>query len=343
MADSIPDAGPVRLALIGAGTFARKAHVPSLLNLQDRVQVVAVCSRSHESAATVAAMLAKNESGDGPEIYDHIPTLLAQKQIDAVDVVLPIPAMPEVVEMALAAGKHVVSEKPIAPTVARAQAMLAVYEQHRQQIWMVAENFRYEEAYQAAGAAIAAGEIGKPLFCHWALHLPVEPGAPYHRTEWRRSNQFPGGFLLDGGVHHVAALRSVLGEIETVTAITAAHRGDLPPADTLSATLRFASGVVGSYAVTYAAGELPGTDLCVVGETGALRVSAEALTIVRGQEQQTQTFPRHLSVERELAAFVEAIRSRASYRNTPQEGVRDLAVVEALLRTAESGQCQRVE
>ena len=83
--------------------------------------------------------------------------------------------------------------------------------------------------------------------------MPLKPGNKYYHTDWRRSGTFPGGFLLDGGVHHVAALRQVVGEIVSVSAEVRQVRADLPPADTLSAALEFESGVIGSYSVTYAA------------------------------------------------------------------------------------------
>lgn len=323
----------LRLALIGAGSFVRKAHAPALAAMQDRVQVVAVCSRSHKSAATVAEMLP-----EPVEIYDHIPSLLAVETLDAVDVVLPIPMLPDVVQMALEAGKHVVSEKPIAPTSGRARELIALHQQRPNQVWMVAENYRYEQAYRAAAQAIADGAIGKPLVFDWSLQLPVDPDSPYYRTEWRRTNQYPGGFVLDGGVHHVAGLRTVLGEIVDAGGIHAAHREDLPPMDTLAAWIRCASGAVGTYTVTYAAGSpLSDNALHVVGDQGSLRVNGGRLVVHNNEGTQEQTFGRPFSVELELAAFVDAVQEGRPHRNTPEEAFRDLLVVEALLGDGVTG------
>jgi predicted dehydrogenase len=330
---------PIRLGLIGAGTFARKAHIPSLKDLPDQLEIVAVCSRTRESAEAVAALLPHPV-----DLYTDAAALLARADVEAVDIVLPIPLLADAVRQALAAGKHVISEKPIAPTCAEAEALIEFYDQHTDQIWMVAENWRYEDAFGAAGEAIRAGAIGRPLFCDWSLILPVMPGAPGHRTLWRRTGDFPGGFLIDGGVHHAAGLRAVLGEIESVSALTAAHRPDLPPADTLIAALRFANGATGTYSVTYAARSgLADAALHVVGEEGSLRVSADTLTLWREESGQTaQSFPLHRSVEREFAAFAESIRSGAPHRNPPQEALNDLAVIEAMLVSAETGTRRRV-
>ncbi len=328
---------PVRIALIGAGAFVRKAHAPSLLELGDAVEIAAVYSRTRASAETVAESIPYDV-----DIYTDIGMLLADDSVEAVDIVLPIPMLPEVVFQALAAGKHVFSEKPIAQTVAEGQALIAACRPFGDRVWMVGENWRYEEAFQAAARALQAGRIGQPLFCDLSLQLPIK--ADYMGSTWRNSGELPGGYLLDGGVHHAAGLRVLLGEIESVCALTTAHREDLPPADTMSAALRFSSGVVGSYLITYAAGSSLGTDAVHIGGSeGSLRVSRGELVIERDGESERQAFNVVISVREELAAFVAAVRDGTPHRNSPQEALQDLAVVEAMLESAQTGTLQRVE
>ncbi len=328
---------PVRIALIGAGAFVRKAHAPSLLELGDAVEIAAVHSRTRASAETVAESIPYDV-----DIYTDIGMLLADESVEAVDIVLPIPMLPEVVFQALAAGKHVFSEKPIAQTVAEGQALIAACRPFGDRVWMVGENWRYEEAFQAAARALQAGRIGQPLFCDLSLQLPIK--ADYMGSTWRNSGELPGGYLLDGGVHHAAGLRVLLGEIECVCALTTAHREDLPPADTMSAALRFSSGVVGSYLITYAAGSALGTDAVHIGGSeGSLRVSRGELVIERDGESERQAFNVVISVREELAAFVAAVRDGTPHRNSPQEALQDLAVVEAMLASAQTGTLQRVE
>ncbi len=330
---------PVRIALIGAGTFVRKAHAPSLLELGDAAQIVAVYSRTRASAETVADAIPYDV-----DIYTDIAALLANESVEAVDIVLPIPMLPQVVSQALAAGKHVFSEKPIAQTVAEAQDLIARSRPYADQVWMVGENWRYEEAFHTAAQAIAAGRIGQPLFCDLSLQLQVQADSPHVQTTWRNSGEVLGGYLLDGGVHHIAGLRVLLGEIESVCALTAAHRAYLPPADTMSAALRFASGVVGTYLITYAVGSTLGTDAVHIGGTeGSLRVSRGELVLNHGEESERQEFNVLISVREELAAFLAAVRDGAPHRNSPQEALQDLAVVEAMLASAQAGTLQRVE
>ena len=315
---------PVRIALIGAGAFVRKAHAPSLLELGDAAQIVAVYSRTQASAETVADSIPYDV-----DIYTDIAALLANESVEAVDVVLPIPMLPEVVSQALA--------------VAEAQDLIASSRPYGDRVWMVGENWRYEEAFQVAAQAIRAGRIGQPVFCDVSLQLPVKADSPYVQSTWRQSGEVVGGYLLDGGVHHVAGLRVLLGEIESVCALTAAHRADLPPADTMSVALRFASGVVGTYLITYAVGSTLGLDeVHIGGSEGSLRVSRGELVLERGEESERQQFNIFISVREELAAFVAAVRNGAQHRNSPEEALQDLAVVEAMLESAQTGTLRRV-
>jgi len=327
---------PIRLALIGAGIFARDAHLPAIQGLGDTYDVVAVHSRTRAKAEKLAALV-------GADVVDELDALLARDDIEAVDLVLPISAMPDVIRKALDAGKHIISEKPAAPDITAGRDLLAEYAQHADQIWMVAENWRYESAFTRAAELVQAGEIGRPAMCHWVIYGDVGPDNKYYHTPWRRDSSFQGGFILDGGVHQIAAMRLVLGEIAEVSAVVTQVRDDLPPADTLNAALRFESGLTGMYSITYAApAPWPGM-LHIAGDQGALRVQPGEIEVTTaGGTSRTDRTDR-AGVEGEFAAFAAAIREGTSHRNAPEQGMQDVAVIEAMLRSAETGQRVRVE
>lgn len=326
--------GRIRLGIIGAGLFARDVHLPVLQELSDRFAIVAVCSRTPESTGKMAALL------DQPvdQLHD-VDALLARDDIDAVDLALPIGVLPEVVKKALAAGKHVISEKPVAPTVAVGRDLLATYAAYPEQVWMVAENYRYEEAFVRAAEIVASGALGRVLLADWAIYVNMTPDNRYYHTAWRRDGSFPGGFLMDGGVHHMAGLRMVLGEAVSVMATTAQGRADLPPADTVVASLAFESGAVAAYSVTYAGGAPWYGPLQVVGENGALRVLRDgSLDVTTGGETRTESVEPFGGVRGEFEAFADAIQRGATHRNPPDQAVQDVALVEAMLTSAASGQ-----
>lgn len=332
------DSRPVRLALIGAGVFARDAHLPSLLRRPDRFEIAAVYSRSAESAQALARAIPYPVAQ-----FTDLDALLARPDIEAVDIVLPIPVMPTVIAQALAAGKHVLSEKPIAPTVAAGRALLA-QSAHRSQpqsllpVWMVGENWRYEEAFRRAAQLVHERTIGAPVTCSWAIHSPMTPSSKYYHTAWRRDSSIPGGLLLDGGVHHAAILRLILGEIVEVRAVARQVSPDLHPLDTLSASLRFASGALGNYLVTYATAAPWPAALHIAGSSGALRVLRDRIELIRNGATETIACTGFDGVEKELLAFAEAIRTGAPHLNPPEEALADLAVIEAMLIAASTGE-----
>ena len=110
----------------------------------------AIYSRSQHSAEALAAA-SKNPSSvdvyfDSPAVPGKsLDDLLQRADISAVDVALPILHQPGVVEKAICAGKHVLSEKPVAGDIAAAQKLIAWYEglDEGKPLWGVAENFRY--------------------------------------------------------------------------------------------------------------------------------------------------------------------------------------------------------
>lgn len=325
---------PIRIALIGAGIFAREVHIPALQSLDSTFDIVAMYSRTEAAATALAAQLPGQVA-----TYTDLPTLLARDDIEAVDVILPITVMPGAVELALRAGKHVISEKPLAPDGVIGRWLLAKYAERTGQVWMVGENWRYEDAFEQAAALIHSGQIGRLRLCHMAVYNPINPDNKYYSTPWRRAGNFPGGFLLDVGVHHVAILRWLIGEIAAVSATVSQIRADLPPADTLSATLQFENGVVGTYLATYAltAPWLPA--LHITGESGAVRVHRQELELtVNGQTRAVPVTP-HRGIAAQLADFAAAIRQGKPHRNPPEQAWQDVAVIEAMLRSAEAG-CQ---
>lgn len=322
----------IRLGLVGAGIFMQDAHVPSLLRLADRYEIVAVYSRSEGSATKLAQRLPQPV-----RIFTDYAALLAEPAVEAVAIVLPIPVMPTYVAQALTAGKHVISEKPIATDLATAHRLLDLYARCSGLVWMVGENWRYESAFVQAAEMVRSGVIGRPITCHWAVFTPVTTQSKYYGSAWRESGEVRGGYLLDGGVHHVAGLRLIVGEIVQVSATMTQVAPHLPPADTLAAHLYFANGALGTYLASYAVAAPWPPQLYVVGDKGTLRMQrGEIETTVAGATE-VRHYNKFDGVELELIAFADAIHSGQPHTNPPEEALRDLAVLDALLRSAAEG------
>lgn len=265
-------------------------------------------------------------------------TLLARDDITALIIALPILAQPAFVKAALDAGKHVLAEKPIAADVAKAQDLIA-HAKGAKGTLAIAENFRFNPAYiYAAEQARALGKVTH--FSARAMHLMADTNKYYH-TSWRKTPEYQGGFLLDGGVHNAALTRLFLsGEnrASKVRAMTEQFQPHLPPVDTLSAIVKTASGAVGTY--THSAGTTSSAwewDFAM--EKGAVRLEREKVTVsVSGQEDAVKTFGRTSGVSEEVAAWSAAMeRGEQDPLQSAEEALADLEFLEMMFDSGNKG------
>ena len=334
----------IRVALLGAGIFAREAHAPALQSSTE-LQVVVVWSRTESSAAALAATLScAHASGD-----DGLQQVLQRDDVDCVDVVLPICEIPRIVRRAWAHGKHVLSEKPVAPDGAAAAALIAEYNagpRARGLVWLVSENWRFHPAIRRAAHLMP--RIGAPRLLNWPVQLV---NTKYAATEWRREPGFRGGFMLDAGIHFVAALRHVLGEVRDVSCVYS-PAADAGPPTSLAASLAFQSGAIGAVAITFATDfkvwELrPGmgqgaASLSVAGASGGLVVDRDRLLLTtRTDEGEVVTEEERFPLDRPcvkavLSDFARAVRGEGPEPlGSPEESYRDLLVLEAMFDSAD--------
>lgn len=172
------------------------AHLPALAALgASAPPLKAVYSRSEKSAkdlAQTAATILKLSSP--PSVYfdndssSNLDVLLARSDISSVIVILPITTQPAIVLKALAAGKHVISEKPVAADVQSGLKLIADYNSNfksKNLIWRVAENFEAEPGYQAAAAAIRAGKIGQVHSFKAEKIDYIDTETKWYKTPWR--------------------------------------------------------------------------------------------------------------------------------------------------------------
>jgi predicted dehydrogenase len=205
----------VRLALIGAGIFARETHIPNVLAHPDRAQLVAILSRSQEPIDQALALL--KDGGAGVQTFfgdngeDNF-FACARDICDAVIIAVPIPLLGRYIDRCVALDLHVLSEKPVAATSVEAARLIANYRGRdcRAGLWHVAENYRVEPAVVFARSIVRAHASAPKTFALMALRQQ-SPTSKYAVTTWRAQPQHNGSFVLDGGIHFVALLRTVLG------------------------------------------------------------------------------------------------------------------------------------
>ncbi|KAG1847145.1 hypothetical protein C8R48DRAFT_615891 [Suillus tomentosus] len=355
-------------AILGAGIFAKEAHLPALQTLGFLApKLRAVYSRSEKTAREFAAQATTLLNATPDVYYDGNPsfnldTLLARPDISSVIVILPITQQPSIILKALAAGKHVLSEKPVAPDVASGAKLIAQYEAEYKPkglVWRVAENFEAEPGYIAAGRAIAAGKIGKVAFFSSRTVNFMDKDSKWYKTPWRTVPDYQGGFLLDGGVHSAAALRVILPSAMTyLSGFASLNKEWLAPHDTINTIIKNADGSHGIYELSFAAPSpsrtSAGGGLVFTGADGwlqvqqtrvrdlihnvekpILRVTIKSATRdangVLGPEKEEVIDEPMRGVELEQASFFAAIDGKDDGLGSPLGALKDVAVIQAAL------------
>ncbi|KXH68049.1 oxidoreductase [Colletotrichum salicis] len=334
---------PIGVAIVGGGIFAKEEHLPAV-EASDNLTLKAIFSRSLKSAQDTAKLVTKSASpdlysddaGEGKSFKD----LLARDDIQALILALPILNQPDYIKQALAAGKHVLAEKPIAADIARAQELIEYYKKvsaEKGVTFAVAENYRFQPRYTTARDEVR--KLGKVIGFNVRVFFFVKLGGKYIETAWRKKPDYQGGFLLDGGVHFAAALRLLLGKDAapaSVAAFSDLTREHLPPIDTINAVVKTKQGATGSFAVS-AGSTLSAFDFHVAGENGSVTLSSHDLTVKPFDGEATTThFEQTSGVKEEVKAWAEGLAAGTpNPLQSPEEALADLEFLEKIFTSGE--------
>lgn len=356
LAAGMAAAPPVRLALLGAGEFARDMHAPALQAQVSagRAEVVAVWSRTRASAAALAAAYgARVAVCDGDSHPD--PVDAARGRADAVVLALPIALLACTAESALRAGLHVLSEKPVAMSTDVADGVFRYVAAARpaMPVYAVAENLRFEKAVRRA-AELVRERCGKVIGLHLVAQYPVKEDSKYV-CDWRLQPAYNGGWLLDGGVHVIAAMRVLLGADVTAVCARASGKSEfLPPPDTVTASLEFASTggepIHGSMFLSYCTATFL-WEMRVVGAKGdvmlaRLQGKLEYRLSTYGPEKSDVEHVElpFTGIDEEFEQFVISCQTGKVHPDLDARAAyNDLATIEAMLQSASSGQLVTVK
>ena len=181
---------PVRIGLIGAGAVVPVAHTPVLKKLQS-VEPAAPCDTDLPKARALATRFGI------PDVFDDIEDLLGHERVDALLIATPNHLHESHILAALAAGCHVLVEKPLALTAAGAQKLAKAAEK-RDRVIMAAMTHRYRPDAQAVRSFVQNGELGEidSLRSSWHVARPARTA-----LGWRqRRDEAGGGAMLDLGL-----------------------------------------------------------------------------------------------------------------------------------------------
>ena len=222
------------IAVIGTG-FGARVHVEAFRAAGFVVR--ALVGRDRDRTARRAERL-------GVRALTSVDDALALPDVDAVSIATPPHTHHRLVLDAVAAGKHVVCEKPFALDAAQAREMAAAAERARV-IGFVGHEFRWAPERALVGRAIADGRIGEPRLATLVSYvgLLADPAAP--APDWWFDPARGGGWLGASGSHAIDQVRAWLGDIEGArgrASMTSTRDADPGAADSFTALLEMASG-----------------------------------------------------------------------------------------------------
>lgn len=314
--------GTVRIGLIGAGGIAG-AHVAGYRRNPDTVVFAAIADPVRESA--------ERRRGDDASvaIYDDYRTMIAEADLDAVDICLPHHLHAEAIIAAAEAGLHVLCEKPLCMTQAEAEQIAEVAARTGVTI-MCAHNQLFLPTVAEARRLIDEGAFGRVYEVRTtdSFYNDFTPES----MGWRANAATAGGGeLIDTGYHPVYLLQHLAGGVPTeVTAMLSRHRLEfMEGEDSAQVLVRYDNGVVGHVTTSWAYEAAPGTEkFSLVGERGSLTSDGVTLTYrLRGEDPVTVEFEPVHDIAAEVEHFARSLLTGARPLHTHVEGIDVLGVI----------------
>ncbi|MDZ7799737.1 MAG: Gfo/Idh/MocA family oxidoreductase [Trueperaceae bacterium] len=323
---------PVRWGILGAANIARKAVGPAIVASGNGV-VAAVASRERPKAEAFAREL------DAARAHEGYQALLEDGDVEAVYVPLPNALHEEWSIRALEAGKHVLCEKPLAPTAAACLRMKYAAEAAERHL-MEAFMYRFHPRTRAATRRLHGGVVGALRQSSATFTFRLRD-----RGNVRYSKDLAGGALLDVGCYTVDASRRLMGE-EPIRAVAMSSWTDSGVDAETVGMLAFPSGATASISCALT---LPRVEkMRVQGEEGTLRLPRAFLPGIDPVEIQVDAADGASDAERvsgvdQYRLMVEAFAARVQGRDVDapasdaEEAARTLRVLDALAASAQGG------
>src|SRR5581483_5405814 len=251
------------------------------------IELSAVCTTRAESAERAA------QQGGFRAWTTNVEDLAARADVQVVDVCLPNYAHRPAILAAIRAGKHVLVDKPLALSANEALEIQDAARDANVRVGMVF-NYRFVPALMLAQKLIAQGALG-PIYHFHMDYLHTGYQNPQRPMSWRlRLHQSGGGALVDLGSHVIDMTRYLLGEMDTVSAVTRTYITERPSAansakleavdvdDAAWLNVHLKSGVEGTLFVTrFATGAVDDMNVQIYGERGALKFSLQDANVLQ--------------------------------------------------------------
>ena len=331
---------PVGIALIGVGWWGKK-----ILNVlgaaPDDIRVVRAVEPNLETARALCAE-------KGVALTADYADALADPEVEAVVLATPHALHGAQIEAAVAAGKHVFCEKPLALTKAGAEKAVRLCRDAGLVLGMGHER-RWEPPIADLLAKADAGELGR--IHQIEANFSHDKFLTLDRDNWRlKADQAPAGGMTATGIHLLDLSVRLLGPAESVWCVCEQLSSDLPQGDTVAAYVKFRGG-----GTSYVSASLANpfmSRFTVYGSKGWIDIRDKAhveapegwivTSAKAGGPITTVPVPPAEPVKDNLVAFARAIRGVAPYPITAEHLVNTISLIEAVFASARNGRIEAV-
>jgi UDP-N-acetyl-2-amino-2-deoxyglucuronate dehydrogenase len=337
----------MKVGLLGGGnisdTHARAARaIPG-------VEIAAVYGPNREKATRLSQLY-------GGVVYDDVERFLDHPSLDIVAIGSPSGLHAGEAIAAITRGIHVLSEKPLDVTTERVDRVIAAADNGGVKVGVFFQD-RLKPDIAEMKRMIVSGQLGKPIFAagHVRWYRPPEY---YATSRWRGTRSLDGGgALMNQAIHTVDVLQWLFGPVARVGGRTATRLHPIEVEDTAAAVLEFESGALGLIEATTSSYPGYARRVDVTGAEGTLILEGDRLvaTDLRATGTHPSSIPAEPPPENAASAtvsdsvphqrifedFIRAIREDAVPVCDAREARPSVAIIEAIYRSAVSGQFER--
>ena len=333
-----------KFALVGCGRISKR-HSDLLANgCINNATLIAVCD-------VVASK--SQELGIKFNIphYTDMHTMMKSEDIDVVVVLTESGNHSDDVIALAEYGKHIVVEKPMALELSTADKMISACDKNNVTLFVVKQN-RFNLPVLKLREAIEEGRFGKLVMGTVRVRW-CRPQEYYDQDSWRGTWSMDGGVLTNQASHHIDLLEWMMGEVDSVFAMSTTRLVDIEAEDTAVATLKFKNGALGVIEATTATRpkDLEGS-ISIIGEKGSVEIGGFAVNQMKAwnftdvKESDKQVLSEYSTNSPNVYGFghqeyydhvVKALESKTRPLVDGHGGRKSLALISAIYESIETG------
>jgi predicted dehydrogenase len=330
---------PVRFAVVGLGHIAQAAVLPAFRHARGFAELTALVSDTPAKLRQLGQRYRVKHRASYAQARD----LFSSGEIDAVYIALPNSLHAAWTIRAAEAGLHVLCEKPLAVSVHDCERMIDACERNHVQL-MTAYRLHFERCNLEVADIVRRKRIGEARYFDSQFSMQVKDG------NIRVDRELGGGPEYDIGIYCLNAARYVFAAEPTQIFATATNSGDkrfreVP--ETVHVLMKFPGNRLANFICSFGAADRSRYE--IVGTKGSIVVDpayeyAEGLgyELTIGEKKQRKKFAKSDQFAPELIHFAKCLRARKRPEPSGKEGLIDIAIIEAIHRSIQSGRWESV-